>query len=183
MTKKEHIVVPRRWLAAHPRVESVIGLHGGGMGRLYGIVFLLLGAAFSGTSAEGQLDRSPMRTVASGSVTLIATLETLGVTVTPTGLGEPFPTAIQPGLQTYAITTRSAIVAHRTTVHLSCVVAGRASADGACEVFLPLAVRTDETNAPATRTDLLNIRLNNGTELPNETQSPTQRLDIIAQAL
>jgi hypothetical protein len=142
---------------------------------------LLLGLLPPG--AFGQFRRSPQPIVASGSVTLVATLETLAVSAAPIDIGAPPPAAAHSGLQSYVITTRAAMEGHRTTVFLKCLVPGTTPGAPAYEVLLPSAAARSQTSQPVTRTDFLNIRMDNGAPPSGQPDSPAQQLSIIAQAL
>jgi len=180
---------------AKDRADGILRRRLAGLGRAAGashghqtitvawLLLLSLGLGLSGRGAEGQVRGGPLPAVASGSVTLIATLETLAVTAAPVDTGTLVPAAMHSGLQSYAITMRSAIVALRTTVHLQCLVRGTTSAGPEYEVLLPSAMKSGETREPVTRTDFLNIRMDNGTPYLVRSDSPAEQVDIIAQAL
>lgn len=174
---------------------------------------LLVAIALAVPGRAGQFDaRTPKRS-ASAAITLIATLEALGVTVASTEKTARHQDAIQAGSVTYAVTTRSAVLANRTTIYVSCSVQGGPSlevpeeeatrtstssiqrGDDDPALFHPVMLDLDPghglvslfaektTRQPETRTDLLNIRMNNGVPPGRLPKGKPEQLNIVAQAL
>lgn len=183
------------------------------IGQLIGSRFvaaILLVLLVPVSRAAGQFDGRMPRRAASATITLIATLEALGVTVTAVDVAALLPAAGRSRPLTYAITTRSAVLANRTTIRVSCFLrsasAGSSNEEGKQPAVppaiqegsgmrswksldpkpdrsLPLfAVRAGEDNQPAVRTDFLNIRLDNTASSSALPVSPPEQLNIVAQA-
>lgn len=178
--------MPHRWFLRQGRAERFSpGFSSGKVGPFGRFCFaaVLLLVLVPQSSAQARPRFNARSNVASGSVTLIATLETLGVRVAPVDIRSSPPAVTPGGSQAYAVTTNTAIVANRTTVRLTCVVRGKITADPDYEIALPPAPKSGNSNLPVTRTDLLDIRMDKGTPASQRPHSPPEQLDIVAQAL
>lgn len=198
VTKNQASDVPRRRLIGRESAKRISPRRAGQSIVLRSLAALILVAGFPAPGADGQFNTSAPRRFGSGSVTLIATLETLGVTVAPIDARPSIPAGARSDWGAYAVTTRWAVMANRTTIHLSWAVQGSASTgfpsgeskpisirpdpDGD-EVLLPFAMTGVESSRPTTRTDFLNIRMNNGTLRSERPRVTEEQLDIVAQAL